>query len=821
MLKLEKSAVKLGAIAISKDDAINQVGRLLVENAYIESGYIQSMFGREEIANTYLGNGICIPHGLQENRNLILKTGVAVLQFPNGVEWNDGQKAYIVVGIAAKTDEHIQILAQLTDLLSEEEEAKKLALTDDINLILDALNSKEEKTQNIETIVEDFEFKKEVIFPGYAGFHARPATVFVNIASQFKSEIRLRHNEKIGNGISMASILRLGITSGAKFTISTQGADAQEALDELCKVVEEGLNESNNEEISKEVSKRDYQGEKYEGVPAAPGIAIGPIVILCEDEIVISKEGKDFHTEKDNLKDALHKAISDLNHWVHEKHEEVDTKRMEIFISHLGLLKDPELQQKAIDSIEDNISASYTWWNIISQEVKTLSNLSDVRLSQRANDMKDIGKRVLKYLDPNAIKSSKVNYDTPSILVSLDMTPSETSQLDKSKVLALITAKGGSTSHTAILARSMGIPSIAGVGEGILNISSQNAIADGDSGVLVFNPTIEDLDLAQKLQKEADSLKELEYKKRFEPAVTLDGHRVEIVANIANSNGALESINNGAEGIGLVRTEFLFLERDQAPNETEQFHAYKKMVQHVNGLPLIIRTLDIGGDKEVPYLNMPKEDNPFLGIRGIRLCLQYQELFKEQLRAIYQASKYGPIKIMFPMVGLLEEFREASKIAEEVRLELGVEPIDIGMMIEVPSAVLMIDDFAKEAAFFSVGTNDLTQYTLSMDRGHEGLAKKADALHPAVLKMIKLTCDSAKKHGKWVGVCGNLASNPLAARILTGLGVSELSVPAASVPNIKAIIRSADFEKCKELANKALNLQTANEVRDLEKTLGI
>jgi len=814
MLELKENAVKLGAKASTKDDAINQVGQLLVAGGYIKPGYIDSIFGREKVSNTYLGNGICIPHGLQENRDLILNTGVAVLQLPDGVEWKDGEKAHLIVGIAAKTDEHIQILSQLTNLLSEEEQAKILAKTTDINLILNALNS--EVKEDIETTsVEDFPTKKEIIFPGYAGFHARPATAFVDMVNSFNSEVRLSHNGKIANARSMAAILRLGITGGSSFVISAKGEDEEKALISLCKAVEEGLKEGSEEVVNKSVDKRHYFGELIEGVPAAPGMAIGPIVVLDEEEIKISAIGETAHLERNKLREALNKAISELNLWLHQKHEKVDRKRMDIFIAHLGLLKDPELQEKALNAMEDGVSASHTWWKIIKEEQESLSSLSDARLSQRANDMKDIGKRVLKFLDPNAIKSNNLDLETPSILVSLDMTPSETSQLDKTKVLALVTAKGGSTSHTAILARSMGIPSIAGVGEKVLNISSSQAIADGDSGILVIKPTTKDLDLAEELQKEAKAQKDAEFEDRFKPAVTLDNHRMEVVANIANADAALEAVNNGAEGVGLVRTEFLFLERKEAPNETEQFQAYKKMVQHLNGLPLIIRTLDIGGDKQVPYLNMPKEDNPFLGIRGIRLCLQNIELFKEQLRAIYQASKYGPVKIMFPMVGLLEEFREGAKIAEEVRIEVGAEPIDIGMMIEVPSAVLMAEHFAKEVAFFSVGTNDLTQYVLSMDRGHQSLAKKADALHPAVLKMIKMACDIASKHGKWVGVCGNLAANPLGAKILTGLGVAELSVTGAAIANIKAIIRESTFSECKELANKALLQDTATAVRAL------
>lgn len=814
MLELKEKAIRLGASVSSKEEAINQVGELLVENGYIQKDYIKSLFGREEVANTYLGNGICIPHGLQENRELIINTGVAVLQVPDGVEWKDGQKAHIIVGIAAKTDEHIQILAQLTNLLSEEEKAKQLAITSDVNLILNALN--EESSNSEESEEKPFSCKKDVLFPGSAGFHARPATAFVDVANEFESEVRLNFNGKVANGKSMAAILRLGITGSSTFTISTKGKDEQKALDALCKAVDDGLKEGAPEDIPTAISKREYLGENLEGVPAAPGMAIGPVVVLDEDEISINIKGKDAHSERNKLRDALEKAIYELNQWLHQKHEKVDKKKMDIFAAHLGLLRDPELQDRALKAIKDDISAASTWWEIINEEVKSLSELNDTRLSQRANDMKDIGKRVLKYLDPNAIKSNKKELNEPSILVSLDITPSETSQLDKSKVLALVTSKGGSTSHTAILARAMGIPSIAGVGEEALNINSQKAIADGDSGILVINPTTQDLDLAQELQKEAQAQKEAEFEARFEPALTTDGHRMEVVANIANADAALEAINNGAEGVGLVRTEFLFLERDHAPSETEQFQSYKKMVQHLNGLPLIIRTLDIGGDKEVPYLNMPKEDNPFLGVRGIRLCLQNKELFKEQLRAIYQASKYGPIKIMFPMVGLLEEFRAGVKIAEEVRAEVEAQKIDIGMMIEVPSAVLMAEHFIKEADFFSIGTNDLTQYVLSMDRGHQGLAKKADALHPAVLQMIKMTCDVANKNGKWVGVCGNLAANPLAAKILTGLGVAELSVTGTAVPNIKAIIRQTNLEECKELAKKALSQETATAVRALE-----
>jgi phosphocarrier protein FPr len=294
-----------------------------------------------------------------------------------------------------------------------------------------------------------------------------------------------------------------------------------------------------------------------------------------------------------------------------------------------------------------------------------------------------------------------------------------------------------------------------------------------------------------------------------------DGHRVEIVANIGAAAEAEQAVNAGAEGVGLLRTEFLFLNRSEPPSEEEQFAAYSQMTKSLNGLPLIVRTLDIGGDKEVPYLNLPAEENPFLGVRGIRLCFQRPDLFKPQLRAIFRASQTGSIKIMFPMISTLEDIKAAKKFAEEVRLEVGAEPVDIGMMIEVPSAVLMADEFAKEVDFFSIGTNDLTQYTLAMDRGHPALAKQADGLHPAVLRMIHQTVQAASAAGKWVGVCGGIAGDPKGAAILAGLGVTELSISIPSVAAVKAKLRNLSFSQTQNLAKRALKCRNAQEVRAL------
>jgi phosphocarrier protein FPr len=310
-------------------------------------------------------------------------------------------------------------------------------------------------------------------------------------------------------------------------------------------------------------------------------------------------------------------------------------------------------------------------------------------------------------------------------------------------------------------------------------------------------------------------MRNAEFRSRYEPALTLDGHRVEVVANIGKAAEAAQAVNAGGEGVGLLRTEFLFLERDAPPTEEEQFEAYAEMVKALGGLPLIIRTLDIGGDKEVPYLNLPAEDNPFLGVRGVRLCLSRPDLFLPQLRAIYRASKHGPIKIMFPMVSTVEDLTAAQDFAEQARQEVGADPLQTGMMVEVPSAVVLARELAKEVDFFSIGTNDLTQYVLAMDRGHPMLARRADGLHPAVLRLIDQTVQAATAEGKWVGVCGGIAGDPKGAVILVGLGVTELSMSIPSIAAIKARLRNMTLKKAQDVAQQALACRNAAEVHNL------
>jgi phosphocarrier protein FPr len=406
----------------------------------------------------------------------------------------------------------------------------------------------------------------------------------------------------------------------------------------------------------------------------------------------------------------------------------------------------------------------------------------------------------------------------PVILLAEDLTPSDAAGLDPAHVLGFCTAGGGPTSHAAIIARSLGIPAVVGVGPAVMHQpAGVTAVLDGDNGVLYVAPSDEDVRAAREAQSSLASLRDAEHRTRYEPALTTDGVRIEVVANTGLAKEAAQAVEAGGEGIGLMRSEFLFLERDSPPSEDEQYEAYRQAVEALHGLPLIVRTLDIGGDKAVPYLDMPAEENPFLGVRGIRLCLAHPELFKTQLRAIFRAAAHGPVKVMYPMIATVADLRAARAITEEVRQELGAGPLEAGIMIEVPSAVIMAQELAEHADFFSIGTNDLTQYVLAMDRGHPQLARQADGLHPAVLRMIDQTVRAAAGKGAWVGVCGGVAGDPLGAVILIGLGVTELSVSIPSIAAIKARVRSVSLRDAQNLARRALACDSAEAVRGLVK----
>lgn len=818
MIALTSRHIRLQAEAGNKEEAIRAVGQLLVDCGSIKPGYIKSMLGREQQANTYLSHGIAIPHGMPKDRELINQTAVAIVQIPAGVEWSNGDTVRLVVGIAAKSDEHLQLLAALTDVLDDPQAADRLAHTTDAEDIINALSKRTPKGAVTQELTEGTEI--EVTIVGAAGLHARPATAFTQVANQFKSNIRVKFQGKVANGKAMASLLKLGVPGSGTMVVQASGPDEKAALEAIRLAVAEGLDDVEDSSSTKTQKSAVAwqpvsQGRMLAGVSASPGVAIGPVHIFQASTLNVEQTGGSVDYEKGELAGALDVARQQLNDIYATVSQRSGKGDAAIFQAHQALIEDEELLSEVTLRIESGSSAAWSWLQAVESRVAEMKTLADERISARAIDLHDVGQRVLRLLTKSEYAGLTMP-DEPVILLADDLTPSDTARLDPKRVLGICTASGGPTSHTAIIARSLDIPAIVGVGQSLLELSvGGKCVLDGSSGRLYVEPSEADLQSAVAYQSDLLQQREAENFNRYQPAILTDGHRVEVVANIGKVAEASLAVEAGAEGVGLLRTEFFFLDRDAAPTEDEQYEAYTEMVKALNGLPLIIRTLDIGGDKKLPYLPLPDEENPFLGVRGIRLCLSRPELFKPQLRAIYRASQHGSVKIMFPMIATLEDWRSASAMAEEVRVELGMQPVEMGIMIEVPSAVLLAEELAREVDFFSIGTNDLTQYVLAMDRMHPALAKQVDGLHPAVLRMIDLTVKAALKEKKWVGVCGGVAGDPLGALILTGLGVSELSMAIPSVAAVKAMLRETSLLHAQSVAQKALACANASEVRAL------
>ncbi len=652
---------------------------------------------------------------------------------------------------------------------------------------------------------------------GAHGLHARPATAFVELAKGFDAEVVVRHGPKTANGKSLAALLKLGVKTGGKVKISARGPDAEAALQALQRQIET----PEEEEVALAGPAHGWAprsvGATVPGLAASPGLAIGPVRLLRQRKIVVERTAKDPARERERLADAISTARAELQELYQEVKEKSGPAGAAIFLAHAEFLSDPDLIAQAERWIDQGQSAGWAWQETIEAEADGLRKLDDPLLAGRATDLRDVGTRVLRRL-AGVVEEECELPEEPVILLAEDLTPSDAAALDPARVLGFCTAGGGPTSHAAIIARSLGIPAVVGAGPAVMHQpEGAQAVLDGDNGFLYIDASEEDLLAARRAQSSLAGLRDAEHRTRYEPALTTDGVRIEVVANTGLAREAAQAVEAGGEGIGLMRSEFLFLERDTPPSEDEQYAAYRQAVEALAGLPLILRTLDIGGDKAVPYLDLAAEENPFLGVRGIRLCFAYPELFKTQLRAIFRAAAHGPIKIMYPMIARLADLREALRITEEVRRELGAEKLEVGIMIEVPSAVMMASELAEHADFFSIGTNDLTQYVMAMDRGHPLLARQADGLHPAVLRMIDQTVRAATAKNKWVGVCGGVAGEPLGAVILAGLGVTELSVSIPSIAAIKARIRTISMRDAQNLARRALACDSAEAVRALVK----
>jgi len=956
MLELTIEQISMGQSAVDKPAALQLLANHLVADGLVADGYLAGLQAREAQGSTFLGQGIAIPHGTPETRDQVFATGVRLMQFPEGVDWGDGQIVYLAIGIAAKSDEHLRLLQLLTRALGETDLGQALRRASSPEALLKLLQgAPQELALDAQMIglgvsADDFEelvwrgarllrqadcvsngfagvlqqvealplgdglwwlhSEQTVKRPGLAfvtpdkpmrylgqplsglfclaslgeahqallerlcalliegrghelgratssrkvlevlggelpadwpsarialanahGLHARPAKILAQLAKSFDGEIRVRIVDSADSADSAVSVkslsklLSLGARRGQVLELIAEPSIAADALPALLAAIEEGLGEeveplpavSQQREVITDIAEvliAPASGAQLQAIPAAPGIAIGPAHIQVQQAIDYPLRGESAAIERERLKQALSDVRRDIQGLI----ERSKAKAIrEIFITHQEMLDDPELTDEVDTRLKQGESAEAAWMAVIEAAARQQESLQDALLAERAADLRDIGRRVLAQLcgvqTPN-------EPEQPYILVMDEVGPSDVARLDPARVAGILTARGGATAHSAIVARALGIPALVGAGAAVLLLEPGTPLLlDGQRGRLHVDADAATLQRAAEERDTREQRLKAAAEQRHQPAHTTDGHAVEVFANIGESAGVTAAVEQGAEGIGLLRTELIFMAHPQAPDEATQEAEYRRVLDGLAGRPLVVRTLDVGGDKPLPYWPIAKEENPFLGVRGIRLTLQRPQVMEAQLRALLRSADNRPLRIMFPMVGSVEEWRQARDMTERLRLEIPVADLQLGIMIEVPSAALLAPVLAKEVDFFSVGTNDLTQYTLAIDRGHPTLSAQADGLHPAVLQLIDITVRAAHAHGKWVGVCGELAADPLAVPVLVGLGVDELSVSGRSIAEVKARIRELSLNQAQTLAQQALTVGSANEVRALVEAL--
>ena len=557
------------------------------------------------------------------------------------------------------------------------------------------------------------------------------------------------------------------------------------------------------------------------GIGASPGIVLGKALVIEETELVIERKVvTDCEAEIAKLRNAVQVSKEELTKVKEKAFIELGENEAEIFEAHLLVLEDPELVESAVSKINDEkVNAEYALNEIKEMFVSMFEAMDNEYMRERAADIKDVTNRVLRHiLGVKVVDLADLAEEV--ILVAHDLTPSDTATMDKKKVLGFLTDIGGRTSHTAIMSRTLEVAAIVGLSNATSEIKDGDFIAfNGDTGEVIINPDEETISTYTKLKTDFE-----EYKKALEllkgqASCTTDGRHVELAVNIGTPNDVEGLIKNDAEGVGLYRTEFLYMDRTDFPSEEEQYNAYKAVLEGMSGKPIVIRTLDIGGDKKLDYLPMDEEMNPFLGYRAIRLCLDRKEIFITQLRALYRASVHGKLRIMFPMISSLEELLQAKEVCEEVKAQLKTEGIpysddvEVGMMIEVPSAAVISDVLAKHVDFFSIGTNDLIQYTCAVDRMNQKISYLYNQFNPAVLRLIKMVIDNAHKEGKWAGMCGESAGDQLMIPILLGFGLDEFSMSPISILPARKLINSLSFEDMKKFSDEVLSLGTAEEIK--------
>ena len=818
--------VRLGARPATKDEAIRQACQLLVAAGCVDPGYADSMVAREAVANTFLGNGVAIPHGLVEDRGFVRRDAVAVLQVPAGVLWNPGQEARLVVAIAARGDGHLAILRRLTRLIGDEARLAALATTTDAGLIAAAL-AEDAPAAPTGPAARDLDATLAWTCDYPTGLHARPASAWVEAARRSGVRLQVRHGDAAADPRNLVGLLQLGIRSGDPLVLSAAGPDAPAALDAFRAVVA-GLSAGEKRDAARAAEKAAAPVRGWSppsrlravaGLGASPGLAIGRVHVVTAEAPAVPDRPEPLLAAGDRLHEALSATRQALAALVDDTTRRLGVGDAAIFRAQGELLADTDLVTLACQIMVEGHGVAWSWHEAVERKATELAALGNPVLAGRAADLRDVGWRVLGQLDPALARTSLAGLpDEPCIVLTRDLSPSDTAALDMDRVIGLATAEGGPTSHTAILARTLGLPALVAGGADLLGIPSGTLVVlDGGTGRLHVDPGEADLASARAFVEEADRVRREEEAQRSLPAETRDGHAVQIGANVNRPDQVPLAIAQGGEGVGLMRTEFLFLERGDTPSEDEQYAIYRAMIDGLEGRPLIVRALDIGGDKQVAHLNLPHEDNPFLGVRGARLLLRRPDLLEPQLRALYRAARDGgELLVMFPMITSVAEVTALRAACDRVREGLDAPAVPIGIMIEVPAAAVAADRLAPHVDFFSVGTNDLTQYVLAMDRQNPVLAPEADSLHPAVLRLIRQTVEGATAHGRWVGVCGGLAGDPFGATLLAGLGVAELSMTPRDIPAVKARIRGAAIADLRDLAARALDCDSAEEVRALD-----
>ncbi|AOK53890.1 phosphoenolpyruvate--protein phosphotransferase [Burkholderia stagnalis] len=656
------------------------------------------------------------------------------------------------------------------------------------------------------------------------GLHARPAARAREAARGLDAHVEVHFDGRKAPIESVVGLLGLGAGELATIELVGRGAHAQQAVDAVAHELLREAHGEVEEKPARTLSPAPQPVARSAGAPlapntlagvcAAPGIAVGALVRWDDADITPPEQASGTPASESRALDkALAAVDAELDDTVRSASQRGAVGEAGIFAVHRVLLEDPTLIDAARDLISLGKSAGHAWRATIRAQIDTLSKLDDALLAERAADLRDIEKRVLRALGHTSGTARALPDE--AVLSAEEFTPSDLASLDRARVTALVMARGGATSHAAIIARQLGIPALVAVGDALYAIpDGTQVVVDASGGRLEHAPTARDVERARHECERLAGVREANRRTAGEAAATADGRAIEVAANIATLDDANTAVDNGADAVGLLRTELMFIHRQVAPTTLEHQQSYQSIVDALQGRTAIIRTLDVGADKEVDYLTLPPEPNPALGLRGIRLAQVRPDLLDDQLQGLLAVKPFGAVRILLPMVTDAGELVRLRKRIDAFAQAMGrTEPVEVGVMIEVPSAALLADQLAQHADFLSIGTNDLTQYTLAMDRCQADLAAQSDGLHPAVLRLIDIAVRGAQQHGKWVGVCGALGGDPLAVPILVGLGVTELSVDPVSVPGIKARVRRLDYALCRQRAQDLLALDSAQAVR--------